>query len=1400
MAKSPNKAELLREYRSLAPLPQTALQLVALYHEPISRGKLGKLLLALGAITVTAHANTAAVGRLMDPLEIQELVHAFDEHNGIYYRCARAIEWEVVRDIQARGLLAQMRQAIAQHVPSIPPWHLNFGRVGYLTHGRLVRELRCAILSGEAESLPCILETIVREYPQQWLAENPMLPIFAEPFDAPWFGALDPTIQFTALRHLFQIRLEAFADLTPLAAILDALIAQNSAAALPVHRHWLTVLALLSNQLDLAEALLTGDVEVEASHCLHGWWLTLCGEHDAAIRQFDKALTVIRKESRQQKVFLNHPSGIFTILALLHSGKPEHLKKAERHLNWLHGREGFAHGEIYDLLRIPLLLLTHQNTMATRLTLNRYAEYSGMAAHDARTLETFLQNLEALDQIALPEYFVLLGLHWLAPEAVALNQDYIEAFCAHATAHGYGLFSDALAVLAPGVDTEPSVWNPVALIEHKAPWEYALERLESEFLSAADPPRAVTPASADERLAWVIDPDAYTQAGFVVQPKLQKRTAKGGWSKGRDVALKRLFTESEQMPWLTSQDHKACAAIRSRQDYWGSRYDLDDARALTELAGHPLVFWAERMARPIEVMRREPRLIARRDGERVRLQFPHEAAANSVRIVEQTPERCVFIRYEAAHQRLAETLGEEGLRVPAEALDRVQRLLGPLAAQVEIETDLEIDNAQLPHVEPNAQPVIHLLPDGDGLWVKLLVQPLGESGPSLEPGEGTTTLIAAVDGKRQQTRRDLDAERGAAQAIMARCPALAGDGWQWRLDDPAHCLELLLQLRELGDDARVLWPQGESLRVGEPVAMDKLFLTTEGDADWFSLDGQLRLPEGDVLEMKALLAALTPQSGRFIELGEGRYLALTRQFEQQLRGLATLAEKRGRGERFHHLMLPTLQEITEQAGGVETHDGWRERAAQIERIQTTEPALPRTFEAELRPYQEVGFQWLARLAEWGAGACLADDMGLGKTLQILALLTARAPDGPALVAAPTSVCGNWLSEAARFAPTLNMIPFGPGDRAQTVAQLGPFDVLVCPFALLQGEAEKLQSVHWRSVALDEAQAIKNPATKRAKAAYGLNADCRVVATGTPIENHLGELWSLFRFLNPGLLGARESFAKRFAAPIDRGDADARAALQRVLKPFILRRTKNQVLDDLPPKTEITLRVEPTPQEAALYEALRQQAIENLSAVDGENPQDHVNVLAQITRLRRACCHPELVAPGQGVGGAKLEQFAEIVAELRDNGHRALVFSQFVDHLAIVRQWLDGQKIPYQYLDGATPAKQRQKRVAAFQQGAGDLFLISLKAGGFGLNLTGADYVIHLDPWWNPAVEDQASDRAHRIGQTRPVTIYRLVMAGAIEEKIIDLHHRKRKLADELLDGTHQAEKLTTEMLLQLIRA
>lgn len=883
--------------------------------------------------------------------------------------------------------------------------------------------------------------------------------------------------------------------------------------------------------------------------------------------------------------------------------------------------------------------------------------------------------------------------------------------------------------------------GPHALVDWnqaRAPWQRALEELAS---LAEKPARTSEEATT---LAW-----EYTPVTHKLTPREQKRS--GG---SKSISLKKLRDSAPS--YLLDQDHRILKHLEATS---GRSVALGE-RAWVELIGHPNVLFCgvspmtvERGEFMVDVQQRE-------DGWQLSLK-PEIPPGRKVVLVDKDGHLLVYEKT-AQVERLLAVLGS-GLSVPEVGTAQLQDALASVSTQVEVRGWQGLGAEK---IKSDSEPRLQIRPSGPGLRVDMRVRPLGNE-TSFAPGEGPTR----VGNAQVETVRNLEEERARAEALRPRMRLVEPVAeWSWR----THWLEDSLELLESLKDCPLEWPEGTSLKLRTP--REALRLQVASEQDWFMIEGELELDDQRKLTLQKLLELVANNRGRFVTLGEGEYLALTDDLRRQLEDLRAVSD--GKKGRVHPLAAQALQDLPGDAD-------WERHKARIAQARAVEPKLPRTFQAELRPYQEDGARWMLRLAALGAGACLADDMGLGKTVQTLAVLLARSAGGPALVVAPTSVCPNWIDEAARFAPTLVLHQLPAKGRAAFLSKLGPRDVLVASYGLL----EELGKRTWHTVVLDEAQAIKNASTQRSKAAQKLESDFRVITTGTPVENHLGELWNLFTFLNPGLLGSHQSFQARFGAD----DPAARHRLKRLVGPFLLRRTKSQVLTELPPRTDITLHVELPPEERTLYEGLRKDALERL-----DEKSDPITVLAGLTRLRRACCHPELVAPGCGLPGAKLQAFLELVEELRDNRHRALVFSQFVDVLQIARKALDQAGVSYQYLDGSTPIAERKARVDAFQAGEGDLFLISLKAGGFGLNLTAADYVIHLDPWWNPAVEDQASDRAHRIGQERPVTVYRMVARDTVEEKIVALHAHKRELAENLLEDGAQAAGLSTRELITLL--
>ncbi len=468
--------------------------------------------------------------------------------------------------------------------------------------------------------------------------------------------------------------------------------------------------------------------------------------------------------------------------------------------------------------------------------------------------------------------------------------------------------------------------------------------------------------------------------------------------------------------------------------------------------------------------------------------------------------------------------------------------------------------------------------------------------------------------------------------------------------------------------------------------------------------------------------------------------------------------------------------------------------AQLDRLRgPRESAMePAGFNATLRGYQREGLAWLGILADAGLGGVLADDMGLGKTVQVLAHLAAEKARGrldlPALVLAPTSLVANWHDEARRFAPMLKVLVVHGPERHGRHADIPLHDVVITTYPLLLRDRDALCAHDYSVLVLDEAQAIKNARSQAAKVVRELSARQRIAMTGTPLENHLGELWAQFDAVEPGLLGNQRQFAKFFRNPIEKhADAERRERLGRRIAPLLLRRRKEDVLSELPPKTEILRRIDLEGGQRELYETLRLAQHDRVRDVMRERglAQSGIVVLDALLKLRQACCDPRLVkleGARHVTESAKLDYLLQLLADLVAEGRRVLVFSQFAEMLALIGKALDARKLPWQALTGDVPGTRRAALVERFQEGKVPLFLVSLKAGGVGLNLTAADTVVHYDPWWNPAVERQATDRAHRIGQDKPVFVYKLICAGTVEEKIQALQQRKADLAQAVLEG------------------
>lgn len=900
------------------------------------------------------------------------------------------------------------------------------------------------------------------------------------------------------------------------------------------------------------------------------------------------------------------------------------------------------------------------------------------------------------------------------------------------------------------------------------------------------------------RLAYLID-----IIKSEIQPVIQTHQGDTGWSRGRVAELKKL--KDGQIESMTDHDFRIAGCIvKENYHTYGTEAYAFEENVWHELTGHPYLFMMDAPEVPVEIIKGQPELIVNKTGNGYVFSSNINDFSNETVLIKESDTRLRVIRLTAKQRSVLQTL-KQIETVPAEGKDKLLQAIRNIGAHITVHSNLDDTvTLNIKQRTGDARIRVQLAPTGDALKASFFVKPFVNDPPYCKPGEGAKHLIGVSNGERCQATRDLEAEKNnLAQLMILIQESVVQEVLDDTIifDDPLDCLHLLEIIQRHPELAIAEWPKGQALKVRAVAAQTQLRMTIRRvDGKWFAANGDLRVDEDTVLSLKDLLDAVKTSNSRFVALGNGEFLSLTGKLYRQLNELAAVAIEEKEQLRIRPLAAHMLDELLEGAGYVETDDHWKALRARQAAAETVHAVVPATLQAALRPYQEEGFRWMAQLAAWGAGACLADDMGLGKTIQAIAMLLYRAQDGPALVVCPASVLPNWMNELYKFAPSLQVIQINASKRHTQLKATGPFDVVLITYGILQSEDELLAGIPWHTAVLDEAHTIKNYQTKTSKAAMALQADFRLILTGTPVQNHLTEIWNLFNFINPGLLGSLPYFNKQFTTPvIYNAESSVTKHLRKLIGPFMLRRKKTAVLDELPEKTEIVKMISLSPDEAAFYEALRLKAVENIKRYSKDKTSKrNLNTLTEIGKLRMAASNTQMIDPEIRIPSSKLAVFLEIVQELIDNNHRALVFSQYVRHLDLVRLALDELNISYCYLDGSTPIPVRERVVREFQGGAGSLFLISLKAGGTGLNLTAADYVIHLDPWWNPAVEEQASDRAYRIGQTRPVTIYKLVTRHTIEEKIIALHHSKRDLADRLLEGSDISGKLSTEELLSLI--
>ena len=682
--------------------------------------------------------------------------------------------------------------------------------------------------------------------------------------------------------------------------------------------------------------------------------------------------------------------------------------------------------------------------------------------------------------------------------------------------------------------------------------------------------------------------------------------------------------------------------------------------------------------------------------------------------------------------------------------------------------------------------------------------PCSDEYARFTPGRGPTLFVTEKKGEQKIVFRDLQAEEDNFRRLAKKVTSLSGSNSS--LQTPENLLKLLEFVSDNPEDYVIEWPRGEEIKFRGRVDRNTwpLFVSTGTLHQWFSIVGNCSVG-GVQLPARQLVSAVQQNpDGEYIRLGENDYLKMSKELKKQIEALAAICQEKGDGLVVPKFFIGQLADIvgSETVGG-SGDAAYRDLLQKVKDAYASTPEVPQGLNGTLRDYQVTGYRWMSRLSSWGAGACLADDMGLGKTVQTIAFLLSKASEGASLVIAPTTVLSNWKSELKRFAPSLNPIVLNDEpDRVKTVEGCGKDDVLLCSYGILTTCGDILAGKQWNVICLDEAHQIKNRFTKVSEAAMSLVGSHRVILTGTPLQNDVSELWNLMQFLNPGLLGTFRQFSEKFGSISGKSPGKKEAQekameqLKTMTQPFILRRTKDEVVRELPARTKIDYMVPLTDREMAAYEERRQEVE---SFYDTVKPNEVMKFFfGDLNRLRRMACSMALENANWGEEASKIRELRYLLNGIVSEDNNIVIFSQYTSFLVYVQELLRSMGLPFLYLDGSTPMNRRDRIIGDFQSGKIPIFVCSLKVGGIGINLTAANYVIMLDPWWNPAIEQQAMDRAYRIGQTRDVTVIRMVSYHTIEEKVTRLQESKLKIATDLLDGASASASLSYDDIKEML--